>query len=140
MNNNNAKEVLRRLQHFIEVGQTIKIRDHYNALSIFDWWTENLSVSKMKQMEAFLKNAIRLGYNGYVCFKVGAHQCSNGMWAYKEVSKDGYAPESDALYRSFSPDYTYYQFSKNGIWYPIRDKYDSYKTIKELEKLMKEVG
>ena len=92
----------------------------------------------MKQMRTFIKEVIKLGYTGYVCFKVGASGCANGMWAYKVESTDGYSPRGEAIYRSFTPDYTYYGFcDANETWYPAQDKYDSLKTTKMLEEAMK---
>ena len=130
----NAQPVLERLEAMIERGFSRDIRQVYDELSIFDWWKDRLSVSQMKQMRTFLKEAIKLGYTGYVCFKVGASGCSNGMWAHKEETTTGYSPDGDALYRSFTPDYTYYSFKKNGKWMPADDDaYDSLKTIKQLE-------
>ena len=92
-------------------------------------------------MQSFLKNAIRLGFTGYVCFKVGASGCANGMWAHKESSTNGFSPDGDVLYRSFTPDYTYWSAEIDGKWIPDTDdeEYDSCKTVKELEKLIKEV-
>ena len=79
-------------------------------------------------------------YDGYVCFRVGASGCANGMWAHKEEGKvdgqDVYSPDGDAIYRSFSPDYTYYAFKKYGKWMPDRDNYDSLKTTKQLEEAL----
>ena len=136
----NANNVLQELEKLIDNGKTVKICDVYDKLSIFDWWPETLPISRMKQMQSFLKNAIRLGFTGYVCFKVGASGCANGMWAHKESSTDGYSPDGDALYRSFTPDYAYWSAKINGKWIPGDDDktYDSCKTIKELEKLLKE--
>lgn len=90
-------------------------------------------------MEKFLKEAIKLGYKGYVCFKVGATGCANGMWAHKEESLDGYSPDGDFLYKSFTPAYNYWSFKKDEIFYPEENIYDSIKTIKDLEKLHKEI-
>ena len=128
----NAKTVLERLEAMIERGCSREIRQVYDDLSIFDWWPERLTITHMKQMRTFLKEAIKLGYDGYVCFKVGASGCANGMWAYKE--KNGI--DGDCLYRSFSPDYTYYSFNKNGKWLPEGSDYDALKTIKMLEKAL----
>ena len=89
-----------------KVTTSLKINAVYDELSIFDWWPETLSVSNLKQMKAFLETAIKLGYKGYVCFKVGASGCANGMWAHKNESTDGYSPEGEFLYRSFTPEYT----------------------------------
>ena len=136
----NANNVLQELEKLIYKGKTVKIRDVYDELSIFDWWPETLPISRMKQMQSFLKNAIRLGFTGYVCFKVGASGCANGMWAHKELSTNGYSPDGDVLYRRFSPDYTYWSAKINGNWIPAIDgkAYDSCKTVKELENLLKE--
>ena len=139
----NAQPVLERLEQMIDRGFSRDIRQVYDELSIFDWWKDRLSVSQMKQMRTFLKEAIKLGYTGYVCFKVGASGCSNGMWAHKKETTTGYSPDGDALYRSFTPDYTYYSFQKDGVWYPKEGdpnngnmKYDSLKTIKMLEEAL----
>jgi len=139
----NAQPVLERLEAMIERGFSRDIRQVYDELSIFDWWKDRLSVSQMKQMRTFLKEAIKLGYTGYVCFKVGASGCSNGMWAHKKETTTGYSPDGDAIYRSFTPDYTYYSFQKDGVWYPKEGdpnngnmKYDSLKTIKMLEEAL----
>ena len=133
----NAQPVLERLEAMIERGCSRQISQVYDDLSIFDWWPERLTISHMKQMRTFLKEAIKLGYNGYVCFKVGASGCANGMWACVNPTTNGYSPDGDTLYRSFTPDYTYYAFQKGGKWYPGEDtdgnKYDSLKTIKMLE-------
>ena len=85
-------------------------------------------------MRTFLKEAIKLGYKGYVCFKVGASGCANGMWAYKAETTNGYSPDGDAIYRSFTPDYTYWSFCKDGKWFPEDGEYDSLKTKKMLEQ------
>ena len=96
-----------------------------------------MTITHMKQMRTFLKEAIKLGYDGYVCFKVGASGCANGMWAHKEegrvVGQDVYSPDGDAIYRSFTPDYTHWSFKKNGEWLPGDEDYDSLKTIKQFE-------
>ena len=143
--NKNAQPVLERLERMIERGCSMPIRLVYDELSIFDWFKERLSVSQMKQMRGFLKEAIKLGYTGYVCFKVGAHCCANGMWAAKAESTDGHSPDGETLYRSFTPDYTYYAAcDKNEKWYPGTDtdgnKYDSCKTVKQLEELVARLG
>ena len=137
----NAQNVLNALEYHIERGFSRNMRDVYDELSIFDWWTERLSVSQMKQMRTFLKNAIKMGYKGYVCFKVGASGCANGMWAHKAPTTDGYSPESDFLYRSFTPDYTYWSANVSGKSYPAleNDTYNSCKTVKQLERLLNEI-
>lgn len=131
----NAKPVLERLEKLIERGCSMPITQVYDDLSIFDWWPERLSITHMKQMRTFLKLAIELGYDGYVCFKVGASGCANGMWAAKEPTTTGYSPDCDTIYRSFTPDYTYYSASVNGKWIPeeLGGKYDDLKTAKQLK-------
>ena len=142
-NEYNAEPVLARLERMIDFGGSRYIRDIYDDLSIFDWWPERLNINHMKQMRTFLKEAIKLGYTGYVCFKVGASGCANGMWAAKEPTTTGYSPDCDTLYRSFTPDYTYYAFSKDNKWYPGKDTdgqaYDSLKTIKMLEEAIQKI-
>lgn len=147
---NTAAEVLKRVDGYIEQLEAnryvkrIKIEEVYNDLSIFDWWPEYLSISKLKEMRQFLKEAIKLGYEGYVCFKVGATGCANGMWAHTELETDeGYSPDNcPALYRSFTPSYRYWDVSDvEGNWewdgkYQEDDRvkhFDDIKTIKELE-------
>lgn len=83
-----------------------------NQLNIFDWFKEKLSVTDIKSMRAFCKQAQKLGFGAYAEFKVGASGCANGMWAYKEPSTTGYSPDGDYLFRSFTPDYTEWAFSK----------------------------
>lgn len=137
----NAENVLTRLESMIADGWSKPIRLVYDDLSIFDWWPEKLTVSHMKQMRTFLKEAIKLGYKGYVCFKVGASGCANGMWAHKVPTTDGYSPKGEAIYRSFTPDYTYYGFcDKDEVWYPAQDEFDSLKTTKMLEQAMQAAG
>jgi len=139
LNEYNAQPVLERLEKMIERGCSRPIRDIYDDLSIFDWWPERLTLTHMKQMRTFLKEAIKLGYTGYVCFKVGASGCANGMWACVNPTTDGYSPDGDTLYRSFTPDYTYYSVKVGNKWFPEGDTsgtYDSCKTIKQLEELV----
>lgn len=110
--------------------------DVYERLSIFDWWTNTLGYSKLVQMRSFLREAIKLGFTGYVCFKVGASGCANGMWASTEESTNGYSPDGgETLYRSFTPDYTYWSFTRNGEFLPCKETFDSVKTVKDLENL-----
>lgn len=108
----NAKEVLGKVNEMIFEGEEYadnhmglkrrwRIYNICGELSIFDWWNDYLSVSQLKQMRKFLETAILMGYTGYVCFKVGAKYCANGMWAYKEESTTGYSPDGECLYHSF---------------------------------------
>ena len=93
------------------------MRAVYKELSIFDWWKSYLSLSQLKQMRTFLKNAIKLGFDGYVCFKVGASGCSHGMWAHKNESVNGYSPDGDVLFHSFRCGDNYYAVCNNGEWH-----------------------
>ena len=110
-----------------------------DRLSIFDWWTETLSLSRLKDMRKFLNEAIKLGFTGYVCFKVGVTGCANGMWAHKQSSTTGYSPDGACLYKSFTPQYEYWQINAEGKEYlPKEKEFDSLKTIKQLENYIKE--
>lgn len=135
-NSKNAENVLREVENFIRAGQRRKIKDVCEELSIFDWWNEYLSVSQARQMRQFIREAIKLGYTGYVCFKVGASGCSNGMWASVKESTNGYSPDGPTLYRSFTPSYTYWDITdKNGKWdFDHEHDCDDIKTIKQLEE------
>ena len=113
-------------------GYSFKISSICDEVGIFDWWNENLSMSQLKDMQSFLKKAIKLGFTGYVCFKVGASGCSNGMWAHKNESTDGYSPDGDRIYKSFTPSYNRWDANINGEW--LQDKYANKNiTFKELE-------
>jgi len=98
-----------------------KIDAVFEELSIFDWWNETLSMSQLKQMEKFLVQAIKLGFTGYVCFKVGAAGCSHGMWAYKVESTTGYSPDGDTLFHSFRSGDNYWDAELDGVW--MHEKY-----------------
>lgn len=150
----NAKEVLKQVNKLINItnycdcyafgyvrGKGYPMRQIYKDLSIFDWWVNYLSLTRLKDMRKFLELAIELGFNGYVCFKVGAKYCANGMWAYKEESKDGYSPNNcDFIYKSFTPQYNYYQVKKNGFISPCNDDdYDSITTMKDFKKYYKKL-
>lgn len=89
----------------------------YDELSIFDWWNDYLSLTQLKEMQKFLKTAEELGYNGYVCFKVGAKYCAHGMWAYKQESVNGHSPNGEALYHSFRSGDNYWDCKlPSGKW------------------------
>lgn len=143
----NAQDVLDRVEKRLAQHGRFLIDNVYEELSIFDWWPTYLTQSHLKQMRTFLKEAIKLGYTGYVSFKVGATGCANGMWAYPVPTEDGYAPRNcPALYRSFTPAYTYWDITdKDGKWefegkYSSEEarhtEYDQLKTIKDLEAFM----
>lgn len=142
----NAYNVLLNVNNYIEQltneeykwNKKLSIRKVCDELSIFDWFKNELSISNLKDMRTFLKEAIKLGYSGYVCFKVGASGCANGMWAYKETSTNGYAPNCDCIYKSFTPSYNYWSYSKNEEFFPIRKEFNILKTIKDFEKFYKE--
>lgn len=101
----------------------LRIADVCEELSIFDWWNEELSLSQLKQMQKFLKVAEQLGFNGYVCFKVGAAGCSHGMWAHREESKDGYSPDGVTLHHSFRSGDNYWDCkTEDGKWLTDKDE------------------
>lgn len=149
----NAQDVLTRVEEFISRPESrfcLSDAAVYEPLSIFDWWPEYLSKSKLYEMRQFLREAIKLGYTGYVCFKVGATGCANGMWAHtKECRPDGYSPDDcPILFRSFTPAYRYWDVTdKEGHWdWPGKYKddedrrihYDKLGTIKQLEAFIEE--
>ena len=111
-----------------------KIDDVCNLYSIFDWHKDNLTCSDLTKMKTFCTLAIALGFDGYVCFKVGDSYGTNGMWAFKDKSETGYSPDGDFIYRSFSPHRTYYAISNNGTIYPPRETYDSWHKPSDLVK------
>ena len=120
-----------------------KISAVHSELSIFDWWNETLSMSQLKQMKKFVETAIKLGFNGYVCFKVGATGCAHGMWAHKEESTDGYSPDGDTLYHSFRSEDNYWDMELNGKWLReiITDAEDRYQfKLKEVKDVLKGVA
>lgn len=132
----NANEVLINVNTMIREGEIFKTTRNYakkwrisdvcEQLSIFDWWNEYLSMTQLKQMRNFLTIAIDLGFDGYVCFKVGAAGCSHGMWAHKEESTDGYSPRTGAcLFHSFRSGDNYWDLRReDGNWIHTDDKYE----------------
>ena len=135
----NAANVLNEVEKMINGYSSYRIYDICDKLSIFDWWPEYLNQTHLKQMRTFLKLAIELGYTGYVCFKVGAEGCANGMWAAKEPTTDGYSPKCATIYRSFTPEYTYYSITKDDKeWLPKEDAFNSLKTPAQFKKYIKE--
>lgn len=133
----NAQEVLNRIEKALKQKYYKKpVESVCDQFNIFDWWKDYLTASHLKQMRTFLREAIKLGYIGHVSFKLGATNCSNGMWAFKEQSADEYSPEGPALYRSFTPEYTYWDITKlNGSWKWDKSikQYNTLKSIKDLE-------
>ena len=112
----------------------MRVRNVCEELSIFDWWTDTMSLAKLKAMRSFLRTAIKNGYTGYVCFKVGAKYCASGMWAYKAQSTTGYSPDGEALYRSFQASHNYWDAcDANGDWMAERaGQFDAFRTSREL--------
>lgn len=113
-----------------------KIDDIYDEVSIFDWWGDTLSMTQLKQMKNFLETAHKLGFDGYVCFKVGASGCSHGMWAHKEESTDGYSPDGDVLFHSFRCGDNYWDVCLNDAWMhdKVEDSHHNYRfTLKEVK-------
>lgn len=132
----NAQEVLEVVDRYIKAKGKYRIREVYKELSIFDWWPDWLYHSNLLEMRKFLKEAIKLGFTGYVCFKVGATGCANGMWAHLHESADGYSPEGAFIYKSFTPDYNYWQMhTEDGdkLTEIIGVDFDSLTTIRDFE-------
>ena len=103
--------------------RSVRIADVCSDLGIFDWWDENLSLSQLKKMKRFLERSIALGFDKYVCFKVGAKHCSHGMWAHKDESTDGYSPDGDCLFHSFRAGENYWDAKLNGEW--LHDRFEA---------------
>lgn len=158
----NAQPVLEAVERYIRILEMkhkmfsrwsyrykLTMRECYKDLSIFDWWVDDLSLTRLKQMRTFLKEAIKLGYTGYVCFKVGVAGCANGMWAHKLPTTDGYSPKCDFLYRSFTTNYTYWDICDYSKGYgkgeafklseAVGKEYDALKTAKDLENALAEL-
>lgn len=143
----NAKEVLKNLEERIEELKNAPFKNCFyittvcNELNIFDWFQNTIALNKLMDMKKFLKESIKLGFDGYVCFKVGSTGCANGMWAHKENSTDGYSPSGDYIYKSFTPDYNCWQIRINDITYPSRqtnEEFNKCKTIKQFENYIAE--
>ena len=127
----NRESVAKNVDALIEVLEGYKVRGMkprvriavvYKNLSIFDWWLDHLSLTQLKQMRDFLKTAGEMGYNGYVCFKVGAKGCSHGMWAFKEESTTGHSPDGECLHHSFRSGDNYWDvLLPSGLW--LSDRY-----------------
>ena len=141
----NPPAVLDKVNAYIDIlsrgkwswERKVRIDKVYDVLSIFDWWKEDLSISQLKDMRRFLKTAISLGFDGYVCFKVGATGCANGMWAHKAPTTDGYSPNGPSLYKSFVCDYNCWDVDLgNGFLAKTAGGYYSIKTIKDLKALI----
>lgn len=143
----NAKQVLLVVEKYIEqlekeenpINRKLYIRDVCNELNIFDWWKDCLTISNLKDMKRFLKQSIKLGFKGYVFFKVGIKGCTNGMWAHKEESETGYSPDGPCLYKTFVDGSDYYLISLDGENYLRgKDNDTSIDTISEVKKIIEE--
>lgn len=136
----NAIQVLNNIDALLadENTKSWRIDDVCNELGIFDWWVDNLSRTKLKEMRSFLNTAISLGYDGYVCFKVGAKYCSHGMWAYKKESTDGYSPDGGCLFHSFRTGDNFWSICwDDGKW--CLDANTNIKSIKNVSDVMAEI-
>lgn len=146
----NRANVLKNVEKLIEESEQYKkenrwlgykqyyIREVCDELSIFDWWNDKLSLSQLKEMRSFLIQAGKYGYNGYVCFKVGATGCANGMWAHKVETTNGYSPDGEFFYRSFTPDYIRYDAElADGTW--VSRKFDDRHDLK-LKEVVEYIG
>ena len=121
---------------------SITCREVCHELSIFDWFPEKLSISRLKDMRKFLLEAKKLGFNGYCCFKVGEEGTASGKWAYSKESVDGYSPKDCAcLFESFyAVGKNYWQISKDcKTFYPNGDNFNSITKIKDLEQMWMDV-
>lgn len=139
--NKNTEKVMELVKAHIErlekrdYARYVLIDRVYDELSVFDWWKNTLSLTDLKNMYRFLNIAHKLGYNGYVCFKVGCSGCSNGMWASKETSINGYSPDGDFIYRSFTPDYISWDAEVDGEL--LSEKYkDSEMSLRKLKGIL----
>lgn len=152
--NINAKTILKKVEEYLETltlelnefkrkrnyyysysRPSLSIRKTYTELSIFDWWKDNLSITDLKNMKHFLETAIAMGYDGYVCFKVGAKYCANGMWAHKDLSTDGHSPDGDFIYRSFTPEYVEWDAEIDGELLSHKFEQSGF-TLRELKKIL----
>lgn len=133
----NAREVLNNTIDQINImvefkekygfSKRVRIDSVYNQLGIFDWWNDYISVSQLKQMKKFLEKAIENGFEGYVCFKVGAKYCAHGMWAHEKESTTGYSPDGACLYHSFRSGDNYWDMrDDNGVWMHEKNEEDKY--------------
>ena len=115
-----------------------RMREVCSPLSIFDWWNDTLSLSQLKQMRTFLKTAISLGFNGYVCFKVGAAGCANGMWAHTETSKNGFSPNTgECLYHSFVSTDNYFDYCSDCATNEWHNGYEKNLKLKDIKQIIK---
>lgn len=135
----NVENVLKKVEDYIKGGKKVRIWDVYEELSIFDWWKDYLSITNLKDMRKFLKEALKFGFKGYCCFKVGVSGCANGMWANEKETTDGYSPkDGKCLYKSFTPEENYWRIDLGNGFLPRSDKnhegYDEIKTITDLER------
>lgn len=136
----NIEEEIKKMEECpYKWGHKVRIEEVYDRLGIFDWWHDYLSLSQLKQMRSFCKTAIKYGYTGYVCFKVGAAGCSHGMWANKEESTDGYSPKTGGeLHHSFRSGDNYWCIKDDsGKWLRKGNTFESECfTTKELKELL----
>ena len=142
----NRAEVLRVVEELIKEQERYKaecgyyplmgIRQHCEVLSIFDWWKDYLRIGDLKQMRAFLRAAGKLGYDGYVCFRVGVQGCSHGMWAHKQETTTGHSPDGEVLFHSFRSGDNYFDVQlPDGRWgHQIDGKCEH--TLAEIKQLL----
>ena len=131
-----TEEKMKRKTRFYNPKMVLKIDRVYKELSIFDWWKNELSLSNLKDMYSFVNRAIGLGFKGYVCFKVGASMCSNGMWVHADESTDGYSPDGDCIYHSFTPDYTRWDICIDGKWFNRKENGEEL-MLKDIKEILK---
>ena len=115
---------------------TIGCREVCQQLGIFDLFPEKVSISRLKDMQRFLLEAKKLGFNGYCCFKVGEEGTASGKWAYTKDTTNGYSPRDCAcLFESFYANKNYWQVSLDcESFYPNGDHFNSITTTKGIEQ------
>ena len=114
----NVEELIAKMEESpYRHGHKVDMWSVCESLGIFDWWRNELSLSQLKQMRSFLKTTIKLGFDGYACFKVGAAECAHGMWANKEKSTTGFSPDGACIFHSFRSGDNYWGYcDSNNNW------------------------
>lgn len=135
----NIEEEIKKMEECpYKWGHKVRIEKVYDRMGIFDWWHDYLSLSQLKQMRSFCKTAIKYGYTGYVCFKVGAAGCAHGMWANKRESTNGYSPDGAELFHSFRNGDNYWGIKNDDeVWYEREPGVFTELSTKELKEVIK---
>ena len=144
----NVKDIIKEMDGIIPSPQTgrivrkgsrraVNLRKTYQELSVFDWWEDTVSKKQLKEMESFLKQAIKFGYTGHVEFKVGAKGCSHGMWAYRVENPHDNSDNPECLFHSFRPGDNYYSVKLDNGWIEAANGRPAELTLKELKSELK---